>query len=257
LGGFTAAVRAARFSGASLVQLAAGTVSDAVNHVAVSFVEAGLPDPRQSATGAPSRLLQRQYQNYRNLDKDLKQQKAITASILFDMEKQARLPIFSSAARAATKLAIGAFFFGMRSCEYTHVSGPRRTKQLRVRSLRFFRHNKVMALTDPLLPSALAVSVTFEFQKTDVRSETVHQHATGLKLLCPIVMWSRVVQWILAYPGCNKDSLVSTIIINDARKLVTATFLATSRLRTLGPTPFARGPPWRCISLACQFLPSC
>jgi hypothetical protein len=254
-----------------VVQLAAGTVSDAVDHVAAPFVDAGLLDPRQSAAGGPSRLLQRQYRNYRNLDKDLKQQKAITASILLDMETQARLPISSRAARAAAELAIGAFFFGMRSCEYTHVMSPRRTKQLRLWNLRFIWNHKVMALTDPLLASASTISITFEFQKTDIRSKTVHQHATGLAMLCPIVMWSQVVRRILGYPGCNSDSLVSMVVINNARKLVTATFLAAklrAAARRIGkdilgfppedrPTPSVQGPPWRCISPACRFLPSC
>jgi hypothetical protein len=137
-----------------------------------------------------------------------------------------RLPFSSSAARAAAELAISAFFFRMRSCEYTHVTGACKTKQLRLRNLRFFKNNKAMALTDPALASATAISITFEFQKSDVRSETVHQHATGFELLCPVIMWSRVIRRILAYPGCDEESLVSVVIINDAHKLMTASFLA-------------------------------
>jgi hypothetical protein len=90
LGGFAAAVRAARFSGPAFVQLAAGSVADAVNYVAATFMEAGLPDPRQSVTGTSYRCLQRQYKSYKNQDRDLKHQKAITASTLLDMERQAR-----------------------------------------------------------------------------------------------------------------------------------------------------------------------
>jgi hypothetical protein len=45
LGAFTSAVRAARFSGPAYCQLAAGTVSDSVNHVVASFVETGFPGP--------------------------------------------------------------------------------------------------------------------------------------------------------------------------------------------------------------------
>jgi hypothetical protein len=74
---FTSAVRAAIFSGPAYCQLAAGTVSDSVNHVAASFV-----DPRNSEAGAPSRFLQGQYKSYQNLDKNLKEQKAITVSAL-------------------------------------------------------------------------------------------------------------------------------------------------------------------------------
>jgi hypothetical protein len=83
-----------------------------------------------------------------------------------------------------------------------------------------------MALTDPALASTTAISITFEFQKADVRSEIAHQHATGLELLCPVIMWSPIVRRILAYPGCDEENLVSVVVINDARKLVTASFLA-------------------------------
>ena len=227
LGAFGSAVRAARFSGPAHCQLAAGTVSDSVNHVAASFVEAGFPDPRVSETGAPSRFLQRQYKSYQNLDKNLRQQKAITASILLDMHAHAQLPFSTPAKRATADLAIGAFFFALRSCEYVHVTGTRRTKPLRLRNLRFFRDNKVMALDDPDLRLATALSITFEFQKTDVRHETVHQHATGHLILCPVLCWAATVQRILAYPGCKNTSLVSTVLTNDQRKLVTSAFLST------------------------------
>ena len=84
-----------------------------------------------------------------------------------------------------------------------------------------------MALDDPLLHTATAISITFEFQKTDVRHETVHQHATFLDVLCPVLRWARIVQRILGYPGCDEDSLVSTVVTNDRRKLITGSFVAT------------------------------
>jgi hypothetical protein len=110
LGAFASAVRTARFSGPAYCQLAAGTVSDSVNHVAASFVEAGFPDPRQSEAGAPSRFLLRQYKSYRNLDKNLKQQKAITASVLLNMHAHAQLPFSTPAEKATSDLAIGPSF---------------------------------------------------------------------------------------------------------------------------------------------------
>lgn len=142
------------------------------------------------------------------------------------MHAHAQLPFSTPAERAAADLAIGAFFFAMRSCEYVHVTGSRRTKPLRLRNLRFFRNHKVMDLDDPELSSATAISITFEFQKTDVRNETVHQHATGLPVLCPVLRWASIVQRILRYPGCASDSLVSTVVANDSRQLVSAAFLS-------------------------------
>jgi hypothetical protein len=80
---------------------------------------------------------------------------------------------------------------------------------------------------DPDLCLATALSITFEFQKTDVQNETVHQHITEHPILCPILRWAAIVQRILAYPGCNKNSLVNTALTNDQQKLVTSAFLAT------------------------------
>jgi hypothetical protein len=138
------------------------------------------------------------------------------------MYTHAQLPFSSPTA------AIGAFFFAMRSCEYVHVSGSRRTKPLCLRNLRFFRDNRVLLHSDPDLASATALAITFEYQKTDVRDEIVHQHSTGLPILCPVRRWAGIIQRILTYPGCDTDSPVSTVLVaNDTRKLVTGAFLAT------------------------------
>jgi hypothetical protein len=227
IGAFAAAVRAARFSGAAYDQLAASTVSGTVNDVASAFVDAGVPDPRQTESGATSRFLQRQYRSYRNSDANIKQQKALTASILLDLHEHSQLPISSQAEKATATLAIGAFFFAMRSCEYTHVTGPRRTKPLRLRNLRFIKNRRTMDLTSPDIASADAIAITFEFQKTDIQNETVHQHSTGRAVLCPVSAWADIVQRILAYPNSDEHSLVSTVVCNDKRSLITGAFLCT------------------------------
>jgi hypothetical protein len=158
-GAFASAIRSARFSGPIHTHLASGTVSDTVNHVAASLKDAGFNDPRRTEVGGPSsRFLQRQYKCYKNLDANIKQQKAITASILLNMIAHANLPFATPAEKAALELAVGAFFFAMRSCEYTYVSGPRRTKPLRLQHIRFFRNNKALDLLDPTLLSATASS---------------------------------------------------------------------------------------------------
>jgi hypothetical protein len=138
-------------------------------------------------------------------------------------DAHAQLPFSTPAEKATADLTIGAFFFVMRSCEYVHVTGTRRTKPLRLQNLRFFQNNRVMSLDDPDLCSATALSITFKFQKLDVRNETVHQHVTEHPILCPGLRWAAIVQRILDYPGCNENSLVSTVLT----KLVTSAFLET------------------------------
>ncbi len=75
--------------------------------------------------------------------------------------------------------------------------------------------------------SATAISITFDFQKTDIRHETVYQHATIVPNLCPVKAWAKVARRVLSYPGCDTESLVSTVLTNDKRRLVTSAFLAT------------------------------
>jgi hypothetical protein len=94
--------------------------------------------------------------------------------MLLNMIAHANLPFATPAKKVASELAVGAFFFAMRSCEYTNVSGPCRTKPLRLQHIRFFRNNKALDLLNPTLLSPTAISITFEFQKTDIRHETVH-----------------------------------------------------------------------------------
>jgi hypothetical protein len=55
----------------------------------------------------------------------------------------------------------------------------------------------------------------------------VHQHIIEHPIICPVLRWAAIVQRILAYPGCDENSLVSTVLMNDQRKLVTSAFLAT------------------------------
>jgi hypothetical protein len=132
LGAFASAVRAARFSGAAHDQLASSTVPGTINSVASAFVEAGVPDPGKTESGPPSRFLHRQYWIYRNEDANVKQQKAITVSILLGLHDHTQLPTSSPAEAAAADLAIGAFFFAMRLCQYVHVTRSRRTKPLQL-----------------------------------------------------------------------------------------------------------------------------
>ena len=92
-------------------------------------------------------------------------------------------------AKAIGDLAITAFFFAMRSCEYLKVSckaEDRKTKQLRSRNIRFFRNGRELKNNDPTLIAADYVSVTFEDQKNDTRQDTITMQYSGDNLLCPV-----------------------------------------------------------------------
>ena len=87
--------------------------------------------------------------------------------------------------RAISQLSIGAFFFAMRSCEYTKVPQAEkgRTDVIRLRCIRFFKDGRIVPHDNLDLAYADCVSITFEMQKKDEKMDTVTQIATGDRLL--------------------------------------------------------------------------
>ena len=121
-----------------------------------------------------------------------------------------------------SQLTIGAFFFAMRSCEYTHTSGTKRTKLLRLRNIRFFVKHREIPHLDPHLADADSVSITFEYQKNDQRNVTITQHCTNDAILCPVRAWAAVVHRVLSYPGSSPSSTVNTYLFRDSLTYVSA-----------------------------------
>jgi hypothetical protein len=116
----------------------------------------------------------------------------------------------TSSELALARLAIGAFFFAMRSCEYLKVSGsPRKTKCLTVENIRFFSHGKKLDHTNTNLATASVVSITFVSQKTDVKNQTVTMYRTQDPLLCPVRAWAGIVQTILQDPDGSPSTAVN------------------------------------------------
>jgi len=229
LSAFAQSMREASYSGNSYVTLAEGTVRSTVDYVAQTFRSNNQPDPRLDDGGKLNYLLQQQYKGYKNRDKNIKQQKALPACILRKM--------FANTSTveniAIAQLAIGAFFFAMRSCEYLRTNiaeEKRRTKTLRVRNIRFFRKGRLVPHTHRSLALADTVSITFEFQKSDERHETITMHRSGDTVLCPVRAWAAIVRRILSYPGTTADTNVNTIFVdNKLSTISSATMLEKLR----------------------------
>ena len=62
--------------------MACSTVRTAVDDVSKTFRDFDKPDPRKDRDGLTSRLLQMQYQGYKNVDPGTKQQKALSLSVI-------------------------------------------------------------------------------------------------------------------------------------------------------------------------------
>ena len=140
---------------------------------------------------------------------------------------------FTPMDEALGQLAVGAFFFGMRSCEYLTVTGTRKTKRLKIRNIRFFRNNvEIKDKRSPMLKFADTVSVTFEFQKNKQKNITVSQPRSG-KDICPVIVWAEIVQRVLSYKGTNQDTSVNAIQIGKSTAYIKASEMYTHITNTV------------------------
>ena len=78
---------------------------------------------------------ERQFRGCSQSDPAERPEKAITCRLLREIASVRE----TEEDRAVGPLAVGAFFFAMRSCECSRVSGERRTKLLRLRNIQFYR----------------------------------------------------------------------------------------------------------------------
>jgi hypothetical protein len=169
---------------------------------------ANRPDPHLDEDGKPSFILQWQYRVYKKLDPPEKQQVALTGSIIKGLSKMAFTPLD----KAMCQLFTGAFFFAMHSCEYLRVSGKCRTKLLTVKNIRFFRGRREIKHNNKFLHLAETVSITFEFQKKDTHNDTVTHFRSGHNSICPVLVWSKIVQRIRSYPSSTDKTSVNTFM---------------------------------------------
>jgi hypothetical protein len=107
------------------------------------------------------------------------------------------------------QLMLLAFFFAMRSCEYLKLpkGSERRTKTLCVGNLVFRRQNQIVPHDDPDLEKADCVTITFEFQKRDLRDDAVTQSRTDDQLLCPVQAAAAIVRRLRSIGATTKDPI--------------------------------------------------
>ena len=141
------ALHGGQFSGPAYDTLVEGTIRSTILNVAKTFREDNRPNPTQDKDGELRRLLSRQFRAFRNDDPNPIQQKGIPVCILRKATKNKA----TGTQKAATQLAIGAFFDGMRSCEYLKIpqAEKRRTDILQLGTVRFFRKGRELNHNNP------------------------------------------------------------------------------------------------------------
>jgi len=105
---------------------------------------------------------------------------------------------------AVADLLTLAYFFCMRSCEYSDVQGERHTKILCMRNIRFFDdNNRDISKEFNKIQLAISVTLTFEFQKRDIRNDFIsHQRSNDTKgggKMCPVLAAAAIVKRIRSY----------------------------------------------------------
>jgi hypothetical protein len=85
-------------------------------------------------------------------------------------------------------LAIAAYFFAMRSCEFTATPSPGRTKIIRLSGVVFrdAAHRVIPHSNHTALKTADRVTITFEDQKNGLRMDKRTHHRTTDSVLCPV-----------------------------------------------------------------------
>ncbi len=153
-------------------------------------------------------ILQRQLKGYVNADPGETPQQALSAEVLEKLYKLSTTP----EDKAIARLLIVGFFFAMRSCEYSSVTGSRRTKIIRLKGIRFFLGKRELPHSSPILHRTTSVSLTFEYQKNDSRNETVTAHATFHRTMCPVTQLVHTVRRLWSIPGTTCDTPINTYL---------------------------------------------
>ena len=213
-------------------QLVASTCETAVNNVGKAFTATGRLDPRHDSCGDTVPLLQRLFRGYKNNDPGTTQQKAIPWPLIKQMcarpcgNRDSPLDIFS-------KLMMLAFFFAMRSCEYLKVekSEERRTSPLRKRNIVFMKDHTVLDHSSRYLEQADTVTLYFEFQKRDLRNDSVTQAKTGHSRDCPVKAAAAIIRRMQRQGMSDHDFIYSFIHEKTKKKTTFTSRVAKQMLR--------------------------
>ena len=188
-------------------------------------------DPSLDESGEFSIILKRQIKKYIAEDPETVHQMAISLLVFLKIWRS-QTSIFS---QALAQLIIGALFFGLRSCEYTKVTGKRMTKKLIVENIRFFHQRREIPKEKRLLHTlkyATSVSITFVLQKNGTKYATITQHASG-KEVCPVRAWAAVVSRILHYKKGTTKSDIDLFVDEEENEYHITALDVSKHLKTL------------------------
>jgi hypothetical protein len=128
-----------------------------------------------------------------------------------------------------TELTIMAFFFAMRSCEFTLTPHPGRTQVIRLRGVLFRdSDNHEIEHASPHLGAAERVTLTFEDQKNGLKMDRRTHQRTGDPVLCPVRSLASLVARIYRrVPSASPDTTINTMFLHAQETKATSASLRT------------------------------
>lgn len=203
---FAASVRRNFFGKTNKKVLHGDTVQNTIRHIRQIFRTNGFSDPGSDDSGRTNLKLTRIFNGYKKSDPNTSNQCALPLNVF-------RLLAFNNLSiknKHIGLLAVGALFFGMRSCEYLRVKNQdqKQTKLLTLENFHFFKSNRRLDTHSPDITKADYLSITFVSQKNGEKNQTVIQHRSK-RSLCPVKAWGSLILLILAYENTNLSTTIN------------------------------------------------
>jgi len=122
-------------------------------------------------------------------------------------------------------LAIAAYFFAMRSCEFTATPSPGRTKIIRLSGVVFrdAAHRVIPHSNHTALKTADRVTITFEDHKNGLRMDKRTHHRTTDSVLCPVRRFASLVSRMYRLvPSAGPDCSINTVRHTERTSAITS-----------------------------------
>ena len=158
-------------------------------------------------------LALQQLKSYADADIAPRPQQAITVEVVRHLQRS----LDTARDRAVGQLVVVAFFFAMRSCNYSDVEFPRRTTVVQqVRDVTFWKGSKRVPLDHrDDIRNADAMSITFWKQKNRDDGTTITQHrnlSLGEDELCPVQALGEIIGRVRGYSATTTADWKETTI---------------------------------------------
>ena len=103
--------------------------------------------------------------------------------------------------------------YGMRSCKYSKVDRPPKTKILRIWDFEFHYNGSVIPMVEGKLKFATTVSVNILNQKVDRSNRVTISGIHDISELGSATTWNAVIERVLSHTGITLDSPINLVQI--------------------------------------------